>query len=483
MDEITYQSATSLAGLIRSRAITSSEATRAHLAQIAKHNSVLNAVVQLFEADALARASEADGALARGELWGPLHGVPVTIKEAFWIKGTPSTANSKLNKDFVASEDAVVVARIKRAGAVILGKTNVPANLAGYQVKGDLYPEGKNPFDTGRTPGGSTGGGSAAVAAGMTPLELGGDSGGSLRVPAHFCGLYGLKPTDKTVPRHGMVPRPRKAKGWLVHMAQAGPLARSIDDVQLLWEIIRGPHESDGDVPRIEWRPPSGRVLRDYRIAWTDGWNEFIAGAETKVLLENLVARIREQGGNPEKAAPDIHARAREVYFALFTSLIGQDMPWPIRKIFSLVAARGFLKGRPDYVRSVARGLRMDAQEYAAALGVRRELVEEIERFFGRYDVLLCPVSFGPAFPRCKIGETLDFDGVRRPDCEYCWPYVVPFNASGHPALVMPMGLSREGLPIGVQLVGPSWSEPELLHFARQLVPLTSGFVKPRLAS
>src|SRR5262245_16633272 len=249
--DLCYATATELARRIRVREISSAEVTEAFLARIAAHNIKLNAIVHLFDRDARSRAKEADEALARGQSWGALHGVPVTIKESFLIANTPSTLNSRRMKDSIAAEDAVAVKRIKSAGAIILGKTNVPAELRGYQVKGDIYPEGRNPHRLECSPGGSTGGGAAAIAAGMTALELGADSGGSLRVPAHFCGVFCLKPTDKTIPRTGMVPLPKAARGWLVNMAQPGPLGRSIDDLELLWEIIRGPDPSDFEIARI----------------------------------------------------------------------------------------------------------------------------------------------------------------------------------------------------------------------------------------
>ncbi len=184
--DLFYATATELARRIRDREISSAEVTEAFLARIAAHNSKINAIAQLFERDARSRAKEADEALARGQIWGPLHGVPVTIKEPFLMANTPSTLNSRRMKNFIAPDDSVLVKRVKSAGAVILGKTNVPANLQGYQVKGDIYPEGKNPHRVECSPGGSTGGGAAAVAAGMTALELGQDGGGSLRIPAHF---------------------------------------------------------------------------------------------------------------------------------------------------------------------------------------------------------------------------------------------------------------------------------------------------------
>jgi amidase len=478
--DLCYASATELARRIRDREISSAEATEAFLARIAAHNGKLNAIVQLLQTEARSRAQEADDALARGQSWGPLHGVPVTIKEGFLLANTRSTLNSKRMKDFIASEDGVIVRRLKSAGAIILGKTNVPVDYRGYQVKGDIYPEGKNPHRLECSPGGSTGGGAAALAAGMTALELGADGGGSLRVPAHFCGIFCLKPTDKTIPRYGMVPLPTWARGWLVNMVQAGPLGRSIDDIELLWEVIRGPDPADFEIARIDWRPPSGRSLAQLRFAWTDGFEPYVAGAETREQLVALAARIESAGARVEKAAPKVHPRASEVFVQLMGALLGQDMPWPMRKIFPMFLARGLLKGQPDMLRLLRRALKMNTQEYAAALGIKRVLVEDIERFFSGHDVLLAPVSFGPAFKRCKEGSAIDCDGVMRPYNDYCWPYVAPFNATGHPALVMPLGTSKDGLPIGVQLIGPYWSEPELLHIARRLAPLTKGFVAPQ---
>lgn len=478
--DLYYTTATELARRIRDREVSSAEVTEAFLARITVHNSKVNAIVHLFDREARLRAKEADEALARGDSWGPLHGVPVTIKEAFLMANTPSTMNSKRIKDFIASEDGVLVKRIKSAGAVILGKTNVPAELRGYQVKGDIYPEGKNPHRLECSPGGSTGGGAAAVAAGLTALELGSDAGGSLRIPAHFCGVFCLKPTDKTIPRYGGIPFPKGARGFLVNMAQPGPLSRSIDDLELLWEIIRGPDPSDFEIPPVDWRAPSGRSLAQLRFAWTDAFEQYVAGAETREQLTALVARIERAGGRVEKAAPVIHPRSGEVFVQLLGAMLGQDMPWPVRKIFPNFVARGLLKGQPKMVRLLRRALKMNTQEYAAALGTKRVLVEDMERFFDSHDVLLAPVSFGPAFKRCKEGSPLDFDGVMRPYNDYCWPYVGPFNASGHPVLVIPLTTSKDGLPIGVQLIGPYWSEPELLHIARQLAPLTKGFVAPQ---
>jgi amidase len=234
----------------------------------------------------------------------------------------------------------------------------------------------------------------------MTPLELGADAGGSLRVPSHFCGVFCLKPTDKTIVRYGGLPLPKGARGFLVNMAQPRPLSRSIDDLKLLWEITRGPDPSDFEIAPIDWRPPSGRSLEQLRFAWADGFEHYLAGAETREQLAALAARIDRAGAQAEKAAPAIHPRASEVFVPLLGALLGQDMPWLVRKIFPTFAARRLLKGQPNVVRLLRRALKMDTQQYAAALGVKRVLVEDIERFFGSHDVLLAPVSYGPACKR-----------------------------------------------------------------------------------
>ena len=274
MPQYIYRSAHDLAKLIREGQATSVEIVKEHVTRIKERNSELNAFVNVFDEEALAVAAERDRQVQQGRLLGPLHGVPVSIKEQFWIQGKSCTINARMHKNFVAPEDAVIVDRIRKSGAVILGQTNVPRFLQDFQVWGDLYPEGKNPYNTDCTPGGSTGGGAAAVAAGFSPLELGGDLGGSIRVPSSFCGLYGLKPTDNTVPLHGHLPLHKKAKTWIWHMAQAGPLARTLEDIEILWKVIVGPHESDRSTPRIEWHASEKRSLSDYKITWVDGWPE-----------------------------------------------------------------------------------------------------------------------------------------------------------------------------------------------------------------
>ena len=452
-----------------------------HVAQIKERNDALNAVVDLFEEEALATAAERDRQAREGTFLGPLHGVPVTIKEQFWIRDKKSTINATMYKDFVAPEDAVVVDRIRKSGAVILGQTNVCRLLVDYQVWGDIYPEGKNPYNTECTPGGSTGGGAAAVAAGFSPLELGGDLGGSIRVPSNFCGLYGLKPTESTVPLHGNVPVPKNAKTFIVHMTQAGPLARTLEDIEILWKVIRGPHESDRNIPRIEWRAPTRTTLSDYRIAWVDGWPDHSVSGQVSAALQRLVGELRQHGCHVEHRPPEgnLHEESLDLWMGIFPYIVAQGVPWFIRPLIKRDVNSRVLKGVTKHRTDFNKAFRMSANHYGEMMLRRSIMVSRWERFFADSDFLICPVAFGPAYPRTKVGSRLRYDGTEMIYADYVWPFVACFNASGHPALQIPLGLGKEGLPLGVQIVGPYWSEPELIAFAGKVAQLTEGFVKP----
>jgi len=476
-----YGSAHELARLIREGQATSLAIVKEHVARIKECNDALNAVVDLFEEEALATAAERDRQAREGTFLGPLHGVPVTIKEQFWIRDKKSTINATMYKDFVAPEDAVVVERIRRSGAVILGQTNVCRLLVDYQVWGDIYPEGKNPYNTECTPGGSTGGGAAAVAAGFSPLELGGDLGGSIRVPSNFCGLYGLKPTESTVPLHGNVPLPKNAKTFIVHMTQAGPLARTLEDIEILWKVIRGPHESDRAIPRIEWRASSKTTLSDYKIAWVDGWPDHSVSGQVSAALKRLVSELGQHGCHVEHRSPEgnLHEESLDLWMGIFPYVVAQGVPWFVRPFIKRDLNSRVLKGVTKHRKEFNKAFRMSANHYGEMMLRRSIMVSRWERFFADSDFLICPVAFGPAYPRTKVGSRLKYEGTEMVYADYVWPFVACFNASGHPALQVPLGLGKEGLPLGVQIVGPYWSEPELIAFARKIAQLTEGFVKP----
>lgn len=476
-----YKSAKELAEMIRNGEATSEAIVAEHIDRINEHNEKLQALVTTTFEEALREARICDEEAKQGKFRGPFHGIPVTVKDQFWVKGLKATNNSKMFRNFIAPEDAILVERLRASGAVILGKTNVPRNLLDYQVWGDIYPEGKNPYDPERTPGGSSGGSAAALASGMVPIEIGGDFGGSIRNPSNFCGLYGLKPTDDSIPGHGVTPVPKNSKAFVFHMAQPGPMARNMEDLELLWNVLKGTDKRERRVPRIEYRKPSGRGLKDYKVAWVDEWPDFHTGRQVKEAIGNLIRKLGDQGTDLVNTYPEnnLHERSLAFWMRLFPQLICQEMPGFVRPLFKYDLKRTLLKGVKRFKKEFNKGFKLSFINYSETMGIRSRIIGEWESFFEKYDFLLCPMAFGPAYQRRKLGDPIYEEGQEIVYAEYVWPFVACFNASGHPGMNIPLGLNEEGLPLGVQLVGPYWSEPEMLHFARQLTTLTPGFIRP----
>lgn len=474
----TFQSATDLAQMIREGKTSSLHVVQAHLNQINKHNDSLNAVVQIYEKEALEEAKLCDLEQTKGFLRGPLHGVPFTVKEQFWVKGQKSTVNSRRLKDWVAPEDAELVARIKRAGGILLGKTNAAKDLLDYQTQGDICGECKNPYNKEYTPGGSSGGAAAALASGMIPLEMGGDLGGSIRIPANFCGVYGLKPTEHTIPGHGNVPKPKREKGFIFDMAVGGPMARTPEDVELLWKIVRGPDKRDRRIQPVNWADTAHKKLEDYKIAWVDSWTGFDTSMQTKRVIKEFLSVLKGQGVQVEQAIfpDDLHGRTLELYKKLAIQMISQELPWFIKPLLIASMKRGFLKG----MKKVPWKIRDSFLDYSANTGERAAIIEAWENILEPYDLLVCPSGFGPAYKRCKTGTPIVYEGNRMPYINYVFPYNAVFNVSGHPAMNIPLGIGQEGLPMGVQLVGSYWSDPGLLHFARLISNIEAHFIPPK---
>jgi amidase len=472
-----FKSAVELAELIRNGKATSTEVVEEHLAHIKKHNPSLNAVILLLEEEALKEAQIRDDEAKKGQFRSPLHGVPMTIKEQFWLKNTKSTLNSNHLKGWTAHEDALVVERLIEAGAIVLGKTNISKDMLDYQIDGDLYPVCVNPFNEAYSPGGSSGGSAAALASGMVPIELGGDLAGSVRIPPNFCGVYGLKTTENTIPAHGLVPKPETAKGYLYDMAVVGPMARTPEDLELLWKIIKGPDKTSPSIPPIEWKNPGDKKLEGYKIAWVDGWKGYETSKQSQQVISDFTALIKSQGGKIQQLKPkeDLHYRSIELHKRLSMLMIMQDLPWFVKPLMIKGLKNGFLKGMDN----IAWKFKDTFSDYSRLVGQRMQIIEEWETYFEEFDLLVCPSGFGPAYKRCKIGTPITYGGKTVKYIDYVYPYNACFNASGHPAIAIPLGLDKEGLPVGVQVVGPYWSEPSLLHFAKLISKHTKEFIRP----
>ena len=464
MSDLNFSSVLQLATLIRTRQVSALEVSNSFLAQIERHNGGLNAIVTLDGDNARARAAQADEALARGEVWGALHGVPVTIKDSLETAGLRTTAGFPPLSDYVPAVDATVVSRLRQAGAVILGKTNLPTLAMAYQTDNPIFGRSNNPWDLDRTPGGSTGGGAAAVAAGLSALEIGSDLGGSLRIPAHFCGLCALMATNHRISRVGHIPELPGAPRGLRFAGVMGPLARSVDDLELALRLLAGPDGRWWEVPPVPLDDPPARELGDLRIAWTDDFGGVPVTAVTRGGLAELAQELSRAGVTVERKMPQDFDL--EMAWETATELISAETGSALSPEQEMARAEqgGFDPDSEDpMARGFSRGVHASMRQVTAVRMRRDALIAAMEAFLEDWDVLLCPVTTTPAPPHLPVGSPIDVDGQEVSYWIAGGAYTMPFNLTGQPVVVIPLTQSAEGLPIGVQIVGRRWGEMPLL--------------------
>jgi amidase len=478
--DLIFATAQELSLVIRERRVSAVEVLGSHLGQITRHNPALNAIVTLDEEGAWRRAREADAALVRGEVWGPLHGVPVTIKDSFATAGLRTTSGYPPLANYIPTADATVVARLKAAGAILLGKTNMPLLVQGFQSDNPVFGRSNNPWDLKRTPGGSTGGGAAALASGMSPLEIGSDYGGSVRIPAHYCGLFSIKPTERRVPLTGHIPELPGGQRSIRHVATPGPLARSLDDLVLAMQLISGPDPSQPEIPPLPLGPRIKLPWSRLRVAWSDDFGELPVTRDTRMALGQLVEGLPKRGCVVSQRMPqgfDFPA-VWETYGELRQCEIGSAMTAEVEA--ECAAGFGVSPTASDpEMRGMGRRLNATLKQYTVTLTKRDTYIAVLERFFESWDVFLCPVTVGPAFPHCIPGTPIAVDDRHVSYRIGGTGYTSPVNLTRNPSVVIPLAHSKEGLPIGVQLVGPRWSEMKLLAIAELFVELTGPFQRP----
>jgi amidase len=477
-----YRSAGELAQSLLRKEISALELTDQFIARIEALDGDLNAVPVRDFTRARETAREADAALARGERR-PLLGVPVTVKESYNIAGLPTTWGIPAARDFVPEEDALAVTRLKGAGAVILGKTNVPFALGDWQSYNDIHGATNNPWDKTRTPGGSSGGSSAALAAGFGPLSLGSDIGGSLRVPAHFCGVCAHKPTHALVPSRGHVPPgvPARPKG--VDLAVIGPMARSVNDLILALDIIAGPDEAaDGRAYRLSLPPARADKLAGFRVLFIAEHPLLPTSPEVGASLELLAQRLTAAGVDVQRETPllpDLAGSAR-LYVKLLNAVISAQLPedryQEIRAAIEKIPADD-----QSLVAELARGAVMSHREWLRADFARQRLEHQWRVLFRDFDVVVCPPAATPAFPHDpstpQEARTMAVGGKEFPYLHnLVWAELA--TTCGLPATVIPMGVT-EGLPIGVQIIGPGFEDRTPLAFARAIEREFGGFTVP----
>jgi Asp-tRNA(Asn)/Glu-tRNA(Gln) amidotransferase A subunit family amidase len=474
MSDLTLLPAVRMAALVRRKAVSPLELVEAHLSRIGRLDPRLNAFVTVDAERALAQARAAAQAILDGAELGPLHGVPVTIKSSIDVAGLPTESGSRLRAGRVPTEDAPLVVRLKAAGAIILGNTNAPEFLMAYETDNLLRGRTNNPWDLTRTSGGSSGGESAAIAAGLSAGGVGSDGGGSIRVPAHFTGICGLKPTPGRIPSTGHFP---PAVGPFSLLGVVGPMARSVADVTLLFELLAGPDDGDPAAAPAPLEHPSPEEVKTTVVGYFEDDGSTPVTPETRAAVRAAAEALQRAGFKTRPFCPRALARARDLWWVLFglagalvlgPALAGREPELsPILREF-----RGLVAAEPP----------LSLERLMEAWMGRDELRLDLLAQMREVPVFLCPACSIPAFRHGERewsveGRTVRY--LREPDV---MTYTQWFNLLGNPALVVPAGRSAEGLPIGVQIVGRPYQEELLLAVGAEIERGCGGWQPPPIA-
>lgn len=481
-----FASIAELTKALRSRKLSASELLQHTIARIEALDQRLNAVVVRDFDRAKDAAREAETALARGEQR-PLLGIPVTLKEPFNVAGLATTWGFPQFKDFVPTEDALAVSRLKQAGAVIIGKTNIPAGLREFRSYNDIYGTTNNPWDLSRSPGGSSGGCAAALAAGFGPLSLGSDIGGSIRVPAHFCGVFGHKPTLGLIPLRGYSLPPSTPVPGQGDLAVVGPMARYACDLALSLDVVAGPDEArEGIGYRLALPPPRHHDLRDFRVLVIDTHPLMPTNNAVRTAIGRLAERLSRLGvkvAHSSASLPSLAGSARfymKLLDAARSPRLSSDAFIEAQRQAAALSA-----GDHRLQAERMRGMVMSHREWLAVDAARLQLQQQWRTLFREFDVVVYPSAAVPAFPQDHSepieARQIDIDGKAYPYLDAFFVWADPATTCGLPATAAPIDRSATGLPIGVQIVGPYLEDRTTIAFADLLEREFGGFVPPVL--
>ena len=477
-------SATELVEAMAVGQISAVELAEAAIARIERHDATINAVCVRDFDRALEAARNADAARARGEVR-PLLGVPMTVKESFHVAGLPTTWGMPAFKDHVPDADAVAVARVKSAGAVVLGKTNVPLGLGDMQSYNDIYGTTRNPWNPERVPGGSSGGSAAALAAGFGALSLGSDIGGSLRNPAHYCGVYAHKPTFGLLPARGHTPPPLPALPTATDLGVIGPMARTAADLSLLLDILAEPDELTlGAAYRLALPAARHADLADFRVLVFDTHPLIPTSESVRAAIDTFADKLAGAGAKVTRESPLLpdQADAARLYMRMLLSVLGATYP---PEVYERVRADAARLDADDHslVAEQRRGAVLSHRDWIRADAERVAVRERWRALFAEFDVVLCPVMPTPAFPHDHsdmADRRISIDGT-----EYAYFDQLALagvaTLPGLPATALPIGSSEDGLPIGVQAIGPMYEDRTTIRFAELAEREFGGFTPPRL--
>src|SRR5215471_2264712 len=477
--DLHFKSATEIAQLIRERKIGAGETLEHFLTRVEKYNPRLNAIVWLDAARARERARAADAALAKGKIWGPLHGVPMTIKESYNVAGSPTTWGDPNIRNNITQTSALAVERLEKAGVVLFGKTNVPLLLADNQSYNAIYGTTNNPWDLSRTPGGSSGGSAAALAAGLTGIEAGSDIGGSIRNPSHFCGVFGLKPTWGVA-----APTGQALPGSYAYsdMSVIGPLARGADDLEIALNAMAGPDEIDSVAWKLDMPACGASSLKDLRIAVK--LHDPNCEVETEYVdkLQTLVDGLAMRGARVREAEPKLDtARLHETYILLLRAATSARTPDADIERWRNAAA--LAPGQEPYLDLTVRGSTLRHRDWLKLNNERHALRRVFAAFFEDWDILLCPVGVSAAFPHDHAGERwqrrITVNSKSLPSTNHL--FWAGYSSLVYlPSTVGPIGFVGPGLPVGYQAIAASGHDKTAIAFSRFVEKDIVGFEPPQ---
>jgi amidase len=451
-----FATATETADAVRTKKISARELLQLTFDRIDRHNPQVNAIIWQDRDRAMARAREADAAMARGAATGALHGVPITIKESFAYRDSPNTWGLPELEHAISPRTAVAVERLESSGAIVVGKTNVPVMLGDWQTYNPIHGTTNNPWDLARTPGGSTGGGAAAVAAGLGSLAIGSDLAGSIRIPAHFCGVYGHKPSLNLVSVEGFQPGPWDGSpGYPMDLAVVGPLARSARDLSVALDVLGGANGDDAKAWRWRMPPPRHTRLADFRIKCVFDDSADPISSEVGAVFENVDAELRRTGARLSHGWPsglDLQAHLRTFQYLLL----------------ALVNAEKMVDPHARWLHETQNRLKLRARW---------------QSYFEDHDVMLLPTTFTAAFAH-DHGQPMENRSVdtlegKRSYLRDMASWIAVATVTGLPATVVPVGRTRAGLPVGIQVVAPMWEDATAIEFAALLSDIIGGFTAP----
>jgi Asp-tRNA(Asn)/Glu-tRNA(Gln) amidotransferase A subunit family amidase len=458
MSDLTFLPAVTMAEQVRARKISPVDLAEAHLAKIERLNPKLNAFAHVEPERVRREARSAEALVMSAKALGLLHGVPISVKSSLEVAGFRCESGTRLRAGFLAGQDAPLVARLRNAGAIVVGVTNTPELLMAWETDNLLYGRTNSPWDLARTPGGSSGGEAAAIASGMSAGGVGSDGGGSIRVPAHFSGICGLKPTPGRIPATGHFP---PSGGPFALIGVVGPMARNVADVKMLFEVMQGPDDGDTCAAPVPVRWPSAAEVKNLRIGYFEDDGRTPVTPEIRSAVRTAAEALRSAGFQIESFRPTGLEEARMLWKQFFVKVAGMligpmfhgrepDMSPILKQFLEWSAAEPELTGES----LLDAWIRRDALRASFLVQMRK------------YPILLCPPAAIPAFRHGERRWQIEGKNVDYLDA---WSYAEWFNLLGNPAAVVPVSPSREGLPIGVQIVGRPWEEEQVLAVAAAL--------------